>query len=416
MTKRVGLLIGLVCLLALAGCDGGGGPDSDGIPDDARAMRWWNALSAEEMVAALYGDEATEEQTTAAQMMYADLDDDTKALVNMTADEIYGDGGFDSVGAWWESLDCRLMRVAAGDGITADPMSPYCAHYPGSGAAKILSDEAKAHVDKVGMALLDLDEPGLFSPDNARAMRWWNVLNAEQMVAALYGDEATAEQTAAAQRMYADLDDDTKALVNTTADELYGMGDFDSIGEWWETLDCRLMRVAAGDGNVADPASPYCAHYPGSREMRFLSRAATEHVNMIGAALLDYEDMMAYAPADMMAFNELVEGMTAIFSYKNHEGESLFKVTFTGPGRFYSFDPNDPGEFPGAFTWEHLDDGTDAGRLTIWWDLNDPDAYLWEAEMLFLEMDKGLVWSDYSQSGVVILSGIGTFEFMETME
>ena len=72
-------------------------------------------------MAALYGDEATVEQTTAAQMMYADLDDDTKALVNTTADEIYGDGGFDSVGAWWESLDCRLMRVAAGDGITADP-------------------------------------------------------------------------------------------------------------------------------------------------------------------------------------------------------------------------------------------------------------------------------------------------------
>ncbi len=56
------------------------------------------------------------------------------------------------------------MRVAAGDGITANPMSPYCAHYPGSGAAKILSDEAKAHVDYVGMALLDRDTPGVFEP------------------------------------------------------------------------------------------------------------------------------------------------------------------------------------------------------------------------------------------------------------
>ena len=408
--KRTVVLIGMACLLALAGCDGSDG--RDGPPDNATAMRWWNALNAEEMVAALYGDEATAEQTAAAQMMYADLDDDTKALVNAAADEIYGDGGFDSVGAWWESLDCRLMRVAAGDGITADPTSPYCAHYPGSGAAKILSAEAKAHADKVGMALLDLDEPGLFAPDNARAMRWWNVLNAEEMVAALYGDEATAEQTTAAQMMYADLDDDTKALVNVTADELYGMGDFGSIGEWWETLDCRLMRVAAGDGNVADPESPYCAHYPGSGAEKILSRAATEHINMIGTALLDYE-MMAYAPADMMAFNELVEGMTAIFSY---EGGNVFKVAFTEAGRFYTFDdPDFPGDYPGDYEYESIDEYT--GTVSITWDPdNDPDAFAWAAEMMFLEMDKGVFWSDYSESGEVVISGTGTFELMETME
>ena len=421
MMTRIVVLIGMVCLLALAGCDGDDGaaiegtPAMEATPDVDYAMRWWNVLTPDQMVAALHGDMATEDQDAAARKLYADLDDATKALVNAAAAEIYDpDADYASVGDWWETLDCRLMRVAAGDGITADPMSPYCAHYPGSGAAKILSEEAKAHVDYVGMALLDLDEPGLFAPDNARAMRWWNVLNAEEMVAALYGDEATEEQTAAAQRLYADLDDATKALVNVTADELYGMGDFDSIGEWWETLDCRLMRVAAGDGNVADPESPYCAHYPGSGEMKILSRAATEHVNMIGAALLGYEEMMAYAPADMMAFDDLVEGMTAIFSF---EGGSVFKVAFTGPGRFYSFDdPDTPGEFPGEFTWEYLDDGTDAGRLTIWWDLNDPDAYLWEAEMMFLEMDKGLVWSAYSESGEVLRSGTGTFEITETME
>ena len=32
------------------------------------------------------------------------------------------------------------MRVAAGDGTTVDPSSSYCAHYPGSGATKILGD------------------------------------------------------------------------------------------------------------------------------------------------------------------------------------------------------------------------------------------------------------------------------------
>ena len=127
-------------------------------------MRWWNALNAEQMVAALYGDETRTTQTVAAQKMYADLDDDSKALVNVTADDLYGMGDFDSIGEWWETLDCRLMRVAAGDGNVVDPESPYCTHYPGSGAAKILSDEAKVHVDYVGMALLDRDYPGLFVP------------------------------------------------------------------------------------------------------------------------------------------------------------------------------------------------------------------------------------------------------------
>ena len=43
-------------------------------------------------------------------------------------------------------------------------MSPHCAHYPGSGAANVLSAEARAHVDHVGMALLDRDTPGVFGP------------------------------------------------------------------------------------------------------------------------------------------------------------------------------------------------------------------------------------------------------------
>ena len=41
-------------------------------------------------------------------------------------------------------------------------MSPYCAHYPGSGHAKILSDDALAHVNRVGMALLGRTDPGTY--------------------------------------------------------------------------------------------------------------------------------------------------------------------------------------------------------------------------------------------------------------
>ena len=131
--KRAFLTIALALLMAfvLASCSS----DDDGTPDNARAERWWNALNAEQMVA---------------------------ALVNYWADVLYGSGGFDSVGEWWETLDCRLMRVAAGDGNVADPMSPYCAHYPDSGHAKILDEASLMHVNEVGMALLGLDDPGMY--------------------------------------------------------------------------------------------------------------------------------------------------------------------------------------------------------------------------------------------------------------
>lgn len=126
------------------------------------AERWWNTLNPEQMVAALYGDQATEGQAMASKKMYMDLDEETRNLVDAATSEIYGEGGFNSVGAWWESLDCRLMRVAAGDGIAADPASPFCAHYPGSGAEKIMDEASIDWVNTVGQALLDRNDPGQF--------------------------------------------------------------------------------------------------------------------------------------------------------------------------------------------------------------------------------------------------------------
>ena len=126
------------------------------------ARNWWNALTADEMVAALFGDMATPEQVTAAQKMYDDLDEETMALVNAAAMTIYGAGNYTSVGEWWETLDCGKMRIAAGDGNTADPSSAFCAHYPGSGAAKILDDDALAQVNEVGLALLGRSDLGVY--------------------------------------------------------------------------------------------------------------------------------------------------------------------------------------------------------------------------------------------------------------
>ena len=101
-------------------------------------------------------------------------------------------------------------------------------------------------------------------PDLAYGMRWWNVLNAEQRVAALYGAQATDEQASAAKGEYGALAAETRKKVNAAAREIYGGGGHASVGEWWQTLDCRKRPIAVGDGNTADPMSPYCADYPGA--------------------------------------------------------------------------------------------------------------------------------------------------------
>ena len=262
------------------------GADPEESPGEI-AMRWWNALDAERKIAAIHGADATAEQAAAAAKTYGDLDMSAKGRVDVAAAAIYGPGGFDSVGAWWESLDCRRIRIAVGDGNVADPTSPFCAHYPGSGAEKILGRSQKDLVDEVGEALLDRDDPGVFPPHTPMAMRWWNTLNADQAVAALHGDDATPEQAAAAMKMYADLDMRSRGLVNNATALIHGNGGFDSVGEWWESLDCRKKRIAVGDGNMADPTSPFCAHYPGSGAAQLLRFTQRAFVDRVGQALLD---------------------------------------------------------------------------------------------------------------------------------
>ncbi len=275
-------------VLVLSGCY-----SAVSAPDVSYAMRWWNALDGDQRVAALYGDTATGGQAVAARRIYADLDETTKARVDLAATEINGHGSFRTVGQWWESLNCREMRIAAGDGNAHDATSPYCAHYPGSGHMKILGDDALEHVNMIGTAMLGEGTPLVYP---AVAERWWNALDGDQRVAALYGDTADPDQAAAPMYMYLDVATLTK--VNLAADEINGNRYFSSVGEWWESLDCRKMRIAAGDGNVADPMSPYCAHYPGSDHTKILGDDALEHVNMVGMALLGRDDPGTYPPED----------------------------------------------------------------------------------------------------------------------
>ena len=133
MTKqlyRTGTLMATVVVMALIGCAGATVTKPQRTPDVAYAKRWWNVLNAGQREAALYGTGATSEQERAAQKEYGALDAETKKKVDAAARELYGDGNHESVGAWWQTLDCREKRIAVGDGNTADPASPYCAEYP----------------------------------------------------------------------------------------------------------------------------------------------------------------------------------------------------------------------------------------------------------------------------------------------
>lgn len=298
MTRKISLCVAAVAtsVLALSGCT-----RAVPTPDIGYAMYWWNSLKGDQMVAALYGDTATEGQDAAARKMYADLDQVTKARVDLAATEINGHRDFSTVGDWWESLNCREMNIAAGYGNTHNPMSPYCRHYPGSDfpADKILGDDALMHVNHVGRALLGMGMP-LSVPRvlTGVAERWWNVLDGPQMVAALYGDMATMEQEAAAKKMFMYLDAATMVKVLMAADEINGYMSYPSVGAWWESLNCQKMNIAAGYGNTHDPMSPYCRHYPGSDfpADKILGDDALYHVNMVGMALLGRDDPGMYAP------------------------------------------------------------------------------------------------------------------------
>lgn len=68
------------------------------------------------------------------------------------------------------------------------------------------------------------------------------VLSAEQMVAALYGDQATPEQATAAKKMYAQLDDATKAKVNAAGRVTRASA---SGGRRWTAARCASPPVTA---------------------------------------------------------------------------------------------------------------------------------------------------------------------------
>ncbi|MCY4476353.1 MAG: hypothetical protein OXC83_13120 [Chloroflexi bacterium] len=295
------------------------------------------------------GDDDTEHAVELALKDYDDLSDANKDEVKSWVDgavadpgDIYAVGdhltdvdqalrGFQSVELWWMYLSCQEARVAVGednddldfttdqDGETAGfqaESSAVCDATLNTAGDAVESTSVKAYdsvkplADEVGQAILGLDAPGSpSSTDNTSAKAWWNKLNATQMVDALYGDGADdgdPTRTPAtdgsdpftrpekAQKMYDDLDDATKTLVNDRWQWIYNMGgaNDDGLAEvvyWWNSIGCAAMLVAVGEDNDADTTNEYCAMWDGLNPSDSLSGEGQQRqarVLEVGQAIL----------------------------------------------------------------------------------------------------------------------------------
>ncbi|MXW49926.1 MAG: hypothetical protein F4Z84_06690, partial [Gammaproteobacteria bacterium] len=97
------------------------------------------------------------------------------------------------------------------------------------------------------------------------AARWWNALGAEARLRALYGNVSAADRDrllAWVQHGFDFLEDEMRSRVLFEAIDLLGGNGYRSVADWWQSLSCRLRRVAVGDGKVSDASSPWCADWP----------------------------------------------------------------------------------------------------------------------------------------------------------
>jgi hypothetical protein len=131
---------------------------------------------------------------------------------------------------------------------------------------------------------------------------WWNTLDCPEMIAAMTGDKGGAPPHRFC-AMYADLGAMERSEVDMVAMELHDM--YASVEAWWNALDCRLMRIAVGDGNTVDMTSPYCAMYAD------LGAMEKDKVDTSGYALAGMGAVPALPLAGLIALAMLLAGRGA---------------------------------------------------------------------------------------------------------
>ena len=68
-------------------------------------------------------------------------------LVNAEGSESEKKVVLSSEQAWWDSLDCRQRRIAVGEGVTADPNSPWCQDWQDSGLGQLSDPRTVTVID-----------------------------------------------------------------------------------------------------------------------------------------------------------------------------------------------------------------------------------------------------------------------------
>ena len=133
------------------------------------------------------------------------------------------------------------------------------------------------------------------------ARRWWAALGTDARVRALHGEVtdagALAQRKTEVAPAYGGLPDEVRAEVDAIGAALAGAEPPATAEAWWQGLDCAHRRIAVGDGNAADAASPWCGDWPGQAQdgQPVLDDAGRAEALRIARALFG-EDLEAEAP------------------------------------------------------------------------------------------------------------------------
>ncbi|MYD33189.1 MAG: hypothetical protein F4W98_04840, partial [Acidimicrobiales bacterium] len=277
---------------------------------------WWNTLNMDQMVYVVYGNPPM-------RTAYDDPNDDPDAGATVTRVTDEDKAVFQKM---YAGLDDN-------DGIRVD------------GAAIALNTHLPAYVaTMLGRNGLNVDTPTAAPDgDDADTDPDYYYYSAKAIVNALANEifdpptMLTAFVRPDGSLVGTNAEDDT-TTVGPVADD----DDFDwpyhatngpaNVGDWWETTDCRVMRIAVGEDNnylngaVEDDAgttdvdetmdaetSIYCGHLPGAAAANadgsnVLSEMAQERVAEVGAALLGLSVTSNELHAGRPSFNEAAEG------------------------------------------------------------------------------------------------------------
>ncbi len=292
---------------------------------------WWNTLSADQMVYVVYGNPPMRTEYT------GDHDNDPESA------DTQGTTVTDADKAVFQKMYDGLTGGIEVDAATTDLDT----HLP---------ERITDMLERNGFDVLDASTDNKGTAETADDTFYYSAKGIVDALANEIFDPPT--QIMAWVRPDGTLVDSSALGITTRPDPVPGDADFDdedfdwpyrsdngpaTVADWWETTDCRVMRIAVGEDNnylngaIEDNAvttdvneamdaetSIYCGHFPGSLDamgMRrapdgpgILTPAAQERVMRVGIALLFGEDNAKATLNDggRPSFNEEATGTPTI--------------------------------------------------------------------------------------------------------